>query len=351
MSDIDELICRSLKGRTSGAEEEKLRAWRRGSGENEQYYRELVRLLEASESALLQMVPPPPPALVRLVPREERALLARLSDRRGGRGRALWQAGALLGLATVLAAVLLGVPEPPMERRGRFSLGSGEFVTGATETATVVLGDGTVVRLAQQSRLRLPEVSGAREVLLEGQAFFAVAPMPDHPFRVRTQAGEAVVLGTRFELRTRGGDMRLVVMEGRVALGTGGKRVEVRAGEMSVVSEGTTTAPVRVGDVKRLAPWLKRFLVFQSTPLSAVARELEREYGIRVEVADTALARQTITGWYADRNVEEVLSIVCGVLQADCSIHNGVARIGVAPNGGGLPLPRPREEPTSQEGR
>lgn len=328
---MDELICRSFKGRTTREEDDRLLAWRGVSSTNEAYYQELARLLEAAEFVVLDEASPAPPPVAALIRRAERD--ASLAERWGSRWtRTGWAWGSGVAIAAAITVVLLGIVRPDAGARQEFSFGTGEFVTGPTETATVVLGDGTVVRLAPESRLRIPGVSGAREVFLDGRAYFAVAKMEKYPFRVRTQAGEAVVLGTRFEIRADGEDLRLVVLEGRVALGAGGTEVVVGGGEMSVVSRGTTSAPARIEDVKPLVSWLERFIVFQSTPLSEVARELEREYGIPVEVTDSALARHTITGWYADRKFEEVLNIVCGVLQADCSIGDGVARIEPARN-------------------
>ena len=323
MIDVDEVILRSRGGRTTDAEEARLHAWRRSSPANEAYYHDLVGMLDVAEAVQLEDLPPAPPVA---------ALLRRGGPRRGRAAhdegaRWVWRS-ALAGItaaAAILATLFLrgaGAPEAK-----DFSFGAGAFVTGAKETATLVLSDGTVVRLAPQSRLRIPGVSGSREVFLEGRAYFAVAPMAGYPFQVRTQAGEAVVLGTRFELQTEGADLRLVVLEGRVALGAGGKQVEVGAGEVSRISGGTTTAPVRVGNVDPLVTWLERFIVFQATPLSEVASELERTYGVRVEVTDSALAAQTVTGWYADRSFPEVFAIVCEVLQASCTTRDGVARM------------------------
>jgi transmembrane sensor len=171
-------------------------------------------------------------------------------------------------------------------------------------------------------------------VMLNGQAYFAVAPMPGQPFRVRTRAGEAVALGTRFEVRVVDAELRLIVLEGRVALDAGGRQVEVGAGEMSMVTDGTTTAPVKVENLEPLVAWLKQFIVFQNTPLFEAARELERAYGVRVVVTDSVLGRETITGWYADRTLEDVLMIVCGVLQARCTIGDGTAVISPQGTGG-----------------
>ena len=326
MLDVDELICRSLKGLTTDAEEKRLGAWRQADPANDAQYRDLVRVLEIAESAALDQAPPPPPRLTSLIPRTDRPGVPP-SWRRFRSGAFAWGGGIALAAAAVLLWVV-GIDRPGVEQTAEFAFGAGEFVTGPEETATVVLSDGTVVRLASDSRLRIPGVPGSREVLLDGTAFFAVANMEGYPFRVRTQAGEAKVLGTRFEIRTRGEDLRLVVMEGRVALGTGANPVEVGAGEVSVVSNGTTSAPTAVADVRPLVPWLERFIVFQSTPLEEVAAELEEEYGVEVEVVDRTLASQTVTGWYADRSLAEVLTIVCGVLQARCSVDDGVARIG-----------------------
>jgi transmembrane sensor len=235
--------------------------------------------------------------------------------------------GGLIAAAAAAAMVALFLHVTPNPAPPPFSLQAGEFVTGATETATAVLSDGTVVRLAPGSRLRIPEGAGSREVILDGRAYFAVTEMADHPFRVRTAAGEALVLGTRFEVRVLNDELRLIVLEGRVALGAGGHQVEVGAGEMSVAMDGSTTPPVRVEDMEPLVGWLKRFLVFQSTPLHEAARALEDEYGVPVVVADSVLAQETVTGWYADRALEDVLAIICGVMQARCSMEDGTAVI------------------------
>ena len=98
-------------------------------------------------------------------------------------------------------------------------------------------------------------------------------------------------------------------------------------GEMSLITGGAASAPVKIENIKPLLPWLERFLVFQSTPLREVANELEREYGRRVEVADGELAELTVTGWFADKDFEEVVAVVCGVVRADCIIDDSVAYV------------------------
>jgi transmembrane sensor len=205
-------------------------------------------------------------------------------------------------------------------------MGSGEYVSGPNESTTATLADGTIVRMAPNSRLRILDRPERREVDLEGHAFFAVARMPEQPFTVRTPIGDVTALGTRFDVRV-GEDLRVVVAEGRVAIGDVDQRVEVGAGEMSLIADGRVTQPVRV-DVRSLLAWMGRFIAFQSTPLPLAAAELEAEYGTRVVIADTLLAELMITGSYIDRSFEDVITIICGAISAQCSIEDGTATIG-----------------------
>lgn len=333
MENIDELIARSRKHETTAAEDEQLLAWRRASERNEPYHRDLVRMLDGVETAALDEAIPDPPPVGALATRGETQTTPGQNawahhERSRHREPSRWKWwGAPAVAAAIIVGLLLGrAPWGPTSSEP-FAFGAGKFVTGPAEMATIILGDGSVVRLAPESRLEILGASDSRDLALEGTAYFAVAPMDDYPFRVVTEAGEAQVLGTRFELRALGDDLRLVVLEGRVALGADDDNIEVGAGEMSLVSQGKTGVPVKVEDVKPLIGWLGRFIVFQRAPLRDAARELEDEYGVRIEVTDSVLARQTITGWYVDRTFEEVLMIVCGVLRAECSLEDGVARI------------------------
>lgn len=324
---MDELILVSLKGEATLAEERELLRWRRESDENERYYQEFVRTWKLAEGGDELLFPRPAPAaadLIRIADEEGEA-----TSSTSRRARNLVH-GWGMRVAAAAAMVLIGffaadfrTDEPPLD----LGYGADEFVTGAGETATVSLRDGTVVRLAPESRLRLTGDMREREVHLAGRAYFAVAKREGKPFRVRSAAGEVTVLGTRFDLQTEREDLRLVVVEGRVAVAARGHETEVGAGEMSRVVEGTLLPVSQVPDVHTQIDWLGRFLAFQATPLADVAREIELQYGVRVEITDPELAERTITTWLSDRSLEDVLRIVCAVALAECSADDGVVTI------------------------
>jgi len=196
------------------------------------------------------------------------------------------------------------------------------IVTGVGEIVTVQLGDGSAVRLAPSSRLRLSAGGDPRAVELEGRAFFSVARDEARPFRVITRTATATVLGTRFEIATEEDDLRLVVVEGRVALETERNRVEVGAGEVSGVTNRVAAEPTRIEDVNDILRWTGRFLAFQNTPLRDAAREIENTYDVRIAIVDEALAARTVTAVFTGQSLESVLDVICAIVNAHCAVRD-----------------------------
>ena len=326
---MDELICRVLNRSASENEEARLLAWRQMSSENERYYRETVWLLEESRAADGSIEIDPPPLIEDLlVPNSFRSAV----DHWSRRSR---RSGLLKGLAAAAAAVLIvvltgrGASYSTIETQSAF--GTGEIVTGKSESSTVRLGDGTVVRLAPESRLRLIGETGRREVWLEGRAYFAVARDESRPFRLRTHAGDAMVLGTRFDIAANEEDLRVIVVEGSVRLGRQGETVDIEASQMGRV--GPSLSPVReeIDDeyIRRELRWVGNFIAFENTPLDRAARELSAHYGVPVEVLDSTLARETVWGIFAEESLEEVVAVICRAITAHCTVGPSRVTIGL----------------------
>jgi transmembrane sensor len=206
-------------------------------------------------------------------------------------------------------------------------LRASEFVTEHAEMVTASLDDGSVVRLAPQSRLRVTPVASRREVWLDGEAFFAVAKDSSRPFAVRTRAGNVEVLGTRFDLRVVGDELRLVVTEGKVALTSGTHRRLVVAGQVAHVRNGGAPVVESAAKIDSLLSWTDGFIVFQNTPLRQVARELERRYGVRVLLPDSTIASRTVTAWFTNQDFRQVVFAICRAVDAHCTLRDSVASI------------------------
>jgi len=318
----DHLLFRTLKGTSSVAEEAAVQQWRRESAENERRYRELAAVLAAATRAEKtgQSVPPSPLKLIHQAESMD-AVVGPVAQRRSPGWRSIlaarprWAVAAAAMLVLAFAVARHQTPSPPV-----IGFEIEEFATGAAEAATVTLRDGTVVRLGPQSRLRLTSGKG-RDVSLWGQALFSVAKAPDRPFRIETPGGTVDVLGTRFEIEARDDDLRIAVIEGLVAVSARGLRTEVPAGEMRRVVGGATLPAVKVPEGTGVGDWVGDFLAFQDTPLKDAAADIERLYDVRIEIEDPALSRQTITAWFSDQPLEQVMTIFCMVAQATCTTN------------------------------
>jgi len=310
-ADVEELIDRVRRGDATADEQRDLAAWRRASGVNEQAYRQTTRLLSVSESLVADSIVP-----------TAGVLLARPRHPPGGRWRrSILRAVPWTIAAAAVVAMFFNRTSQAASSDARWGLA--DVVTGTSEMTTLQLRDGSVVRLAPSSRLRFTANDSIREVELEGRAFFAVAKMPDRPFVVRTSAGNARVLGTRFEIIAQQGDLRLLVVEGRVALSAGNHRVEVAAGEVSGVRDSSTLPPTRVAGGRRMDEWVGKFLVFQATPMRDATGQIEQMYGVRIKT-DSTIAGRTVTATFTDQTAEQVLDVVCSVMHAQCVQSNGV---------------------------
>jgi transmembrane sensor len=320
--DHDELIFRSLQGRITPEQEVRLREWRQESPEHEERYQEIAAVWRATRSITSR------PATSR--PTVEAITLAAKRRRRDPQpwgSRRAQVAG--IAVALVVGAVGAGAwwggasemaPEQGVAVRG-------EIITGVGETTTTRLADGTVIRLAPETRLILPSTPQEREVTLHGKAFFAVSADPDNPFLVRTGSGEARVLGTRFELDARPGQLRLLVVEGRVNLKTSQSEVDVRSRQLTQVQDDGAPLTVEIADVWPMIGWIGSFLAFESTPLREVSAELRRRFEVELEFDDPQLADETVTVWFGDEPIEDVLLVLCRLMETDCSMDNSRVRM------------------------
>lgn len=309
----DHLLFRAIKGQTNPSEQRAVEAWRRLSSRNEARYQELQAVLHAT-AATRGVASEPPPVLEVLETAARR-------QRESGRRAASRRAG--LTAAGIAALVLAGVGmERWVSRADVDPFGFEEMVTGESQTVTVAMRDGSVMRLAPSSRARLRVQDGAREVHLTGRAFFSVAKRDGLPFVVKTAGGDVTVLGTQFDLDATNEDVRLVVVEGKVALtAVRGGEARVERGQEVRVVDGQLQRTVQLAAPREETRWVGRFLAFQGAPLSEVADEITRAYGARVTIADSSLAEQTVTNWFSDRSLDEVVRVVCTLVVAECAVQ------------------------------
>lgn len=203
------------------------------------------------------------------------------------------------------------------------------YSTGIGELRRVVLADGSVVELNTRTEVRVRLGDTFRDVYLEnGEAYFEVAPDPERPFRVISDAATVQALGTQFSAYRQSEQTVVTVVEGRVAVSEarpGGTRstparspksmrkhqdaarpdvVELAAGYRVVVpvsGGGDGLRPIPI-DARAATAWRQRRLVFENATLAEVVGEFNRYNRRQLLVEDPELASRRISGvFYADR--------------------------------------------------
>lgn len=326
MKRLDELIIKVLDRRATMEEAEAVERWRRQAPANEARFQAVREVWAATHPTTL-----PEEVDLSVVPRIIQAAAEREGNARegeanraapvpGGRGmgpRLRWA----LPMAAALAAVAFGIHEWSRNAAREVALEA-----PGPGSQTFVLDDGSIVRLAQGSRLSAMGAGPERRFELEGTALFAVAHLEGDPFVVWAGGVETRVLGTRFEVRTLGeGRRRIAVLEGRVEVRTPQGQAEVEAGEVSVASPGLPPSLTRPEDLLGLLDWPEGTLLFQNTPLVEVAREVSRRYGVDVRVEGEALRATRISAWYGTEPFRDVVESLCNAAGASCSVTDTLA--------------------------
>jgi len=156
------------------------------------------------------------------------------------------------------------------------------------EKSQVILPDGTVVWINSGSELTYSNAFGlhTRDVQLKGEAYFEVTKNMELPFRVMTKDCQVKVLGTRFNVKSYGENTftETALAEGSVALTSNkGEMLVMKPGQVAITNiDGTIS--FKELNVENLICWKDHILRFDNTPLADVVSQLERWYGVNIEV-------------------------------------------------------------------
>jgi ferric-dicitrate binding protein FerR (iron transport regulator) len=183
------------------------------------------------------------------------------------------------------------------------------------------LSDGTKVALSSTSTITYAdgfEKKKVREVWVKGEAQFDVAHQKnDQPFIVHTRHFDIEVTGTRFIVNNQSTDASVLLQEGSVNLiFPNGERARMKPGDFfslnakkaSVDAVTTTITPAT----------LERHIVFDNTPFSQVAKEIERRYEVPVRILDPVLSEKLITGILPNNDLDALLKALESAM--DCRI-------------------------------
>ncbi len=197
-----------------------------------------------------------------------------------------------------------------------------EYATAYGETKSVLLPDSSTVILNANSRISFKnnwDEQPAREVLVDGEAFFNVVhKTDDQPFRVRTEDGVAIeVLGTTFNVYHRSVDTKVVLNSGQISLSIPAekkeKKILMKPGELVECKKNNFKK--RVVDPRIYAAWTEKKIILDQTTLREMVRMAKDNYGIEISVEPQHLLDQTISGSMPVSNAEGFVEQVASAFQ------------------------------------
>jgi transmembrane sensor len=187
-------------------------------------------------------------------------------------------------------------------------------VNATTDSQTLVqfLHDGSVVYLAENTRLSYPERFDTknRRVSLEGEAFFDVTSSEEQPFLVETRTATIQVLGTSFNLKSDGEDhFELYVEEGRVRVSphrAGGRSMEVEQGEMLVYTGGRFE---RSRPQDQDLTWRMSRMHFKDESLENVLQVINRNFNTNLQ-SDPSVSQRRMTVTFYRNTVPTIIELI-----------------------------------------
>jgi len=197
----------------------------------------------------------------------------------------------------------------------------------------VHLPDGSTVILNEESRISYQEDFGdeVREVVFAGEGYFDIAPDPDRPFIVRTGEIRTTVLGTAFNLVAREdqSEVKVAVERGEVVVGDQQHVYDhILPEEELVVDVQTQKYEKDKADLARILAWKQEFLILDDVTIEEAATLIGHRYQIAMNIENKEVERCRINASFLHgETLEQVLRVICGVLQAEYVIDNGTVYI------------------------
>ncbi|MDR1415407.1 MAG: FecR domain-containing protein [Odoribacteraceae bacterium] len=177
------------------------------------------------------------------------------------------------------------------------------------------LPDGTVIWVNSRSSVRFPErfPAGAREVFLQGEAYFVVARDDAAPFRVHAGEQVVTVTGTTFNVSAYEDDdiWRATLVEGSVRVSNGGNEVTLSPSTQYVLDRRSGEYVVEEVDSYLYTSWIHGRFHFKAFAFEELVKKLERWYDFRMIYADDSVKRRRFTGFVNKHEpIERMLTLL-----------------------------------------
>jgi len=172
------------------------------------------------------------------------------------------------------------------------------YTTGNGNQMTLLLPDSSEVKLNANSTIKFSsekwKSAAQREIWLDGEAYFEVRKKSlGTKFIVHAGALKVAVLGTEFNVRSRGEKSEVVLTEGKIELAVADKKIAMKPGDYVSYTKSQQEVKSKKVKASDYYAWKDGMAIFNNT-LSEVAKELEILYGVQFDIKNETLKNRKI---------------------------------------------------------
>ena len=192
------------------------------------------------------------------------------------------------------------------------------IIATTTQQTKDTLPDGSIISLNKNSKISYPKSfdGNTREVIMEGEAFFAITPNKEKPFIIHTENTLIQVVGTKFNVKSyvNNPEIEVLVESGRVIFlvvnAADTSSVSLEAGDKGMYNKTTKKLiKIKATDANELY-WNNKTLVFDKTYLKDVLQTLEKNYAVSIDVNNEKIKRLRFSSTFINQPIDTILFII-----------------------------------------
>ena len=186
------------------------------------------------------------------------------------------------------------------------------------ERARVTLPDGTTVWLNACSNIEYSKslLSSKRNVALNGEGYFEVAPKKRSPFIVSNRSSKIEVLGTKFNVKCNEDEdfISASLIEGSILFSEQQIALEVilKPGEEIFYNRLNNIYSVHaIKSEEDIVGWMNGKIIFTNATLEEIAKKLERHYNVKISFTDEIVKKERFNADFeAPDNIYQIISLL-----------------------------------------
>lgn len=285
------LIHKEFSGEISNQEKDELNSWINYSNENRDEYNFFQQKLNA--------VTVPEPKIKFDIDSEWKALEERINS--GDQKRSIFSNFKHYGIAaSILVIIGLSIFFNQLDQ------GFTKIKNIVEDKQKITLPDNSTILLSKGSEIEYRYDETIREVNLKGRAYFIVNK-DEKKFIVNTENAKIEVLGTKFNVDTRGNYSSVAVKSGKVLFANSKKENVILVFNQfsECYSDSVPTNPAIV-NVDSLISWTDTKLVFENKSLQTVLHTLENEFMVKYEYSNSDILKNKLSAVFENESIDVI---------------------------------------------